>query len=131
MKKILLDTNFLLIPEKFKVDIFTELHQICDFKYQIYVLSQTLEELRKLKNTGNLSDRRAASIGLSLIKSKDLKILSENEGYADDVAESLAKKNFIVATQDKELKNKLKKLKVEYITLRQKKYLILMNKKVN
>ncbi len=131
MKKILLDTNFLLIPEQFKVDIFKELDRICDFKYKIYVLKQTVTELEKLKTQGKVSHKRAAAIGFSLIKAKGLKILRQNEGYTDDIIVALAKKGFIVATQDKELKIRLKKLDIQYITLRQKKYLVFVNKKVN
>ncbi|MBS3113115.1 hypothetical protein J4418_03465 [Candidatus Woesearchaeota archaeon] len=130
MKKIILDTNILLVPEKYKVDIFEEIKRICDFKYEIWILKQTIIELEKLKTEGKVADKRAASVGFSLIKSKDLKILSENEGYTDDIVVNLAKKGFIAVTQDKELKNRLKKIGAEYITLRQKKYLIIINKKV-
>ncbi|MBW2991754.1 hypothetical protein KY345_00870 [Candidatus Woesearchaeota archaeon] len=31
MRKIILDTNFLLIPGQFKIDIFSEIRRICDF----------------------------------------------------------------------------------------------------
>ena len=109
MKKIILDTNILLVPEKYKVDIFEEIKRICDFKYEIWILKQTIIELEKLKTEGKVADKRAASVGFSLIKSKDLKILSENEGYTDDIVVNLAKKGFIAVTQDKELKNRLKK----------------------
>ena len=36
MKKIILDTNFLITAIKFKVDIFTEINRICDFNYKIF-----------------------------------------------------------------------------------------------
>ena len=50
IKKILLDTNFLLIPYQFKIDIFTQIDKISMFKYGIFALDKTLEELKKIVN---------------------------------------------------------------------------------
>ena len=47
MKKIMLDTNFLLIPFQFKVDIFSEIERICNFNYKLCIFEQSLEELNK------------------------------------------------------------------------------------
>ena len=46
MAKIILDTNFLMIPAQFNVDIFSEIHRICDFKYELYIIDKTIDELR-------------------------------------------------------------------------------------
>ena len=54
--KILLDTNFTLIPAQFKVDIFSELAN-----NKLYILDRTLEELKNIKNS---------KLTLSLIKKK-------------------------------------------------------------
>jgi len=51
-----------------------------------------------------------------------LKILKTGKGHTDDILINLSKKA-IISTQDKELKQKLK----NYITIRQKKYLIIKN----
>jgi rRNA-processing protein FCF1 len=128
MKRILLDTNALLMPEQFKVDIFEDLKRVCNFNFEIYVVKQTIKELEKIKEEGNMNDRRAAAIGLGLIKAKDLKILDEKEGYTDDVIVDLAKEGFIIVTADKELKKRLKSIGAEHITLRQTKHLIFVNK---
>ena len=48
MKKIILDTNFLLIPSQFNVDIFTEIDRICLFKYKLCVLDETINELNSI-----------------------------------------------------------------------------------
>ncbi|MFA5141381.1 MAG: PIN domain-containing protein [Candidatus Woesearchaeota archaeon] len=129
MRKILLDTNFLLIPQMFRVDIFEEIRRICDFNYELCVLKQTIDELNKIIKEDKPKHQLAARIGLGLIKAKDLKIVSQKEGYTDDVIVRLAKEDYIIATQDKELKNRLNLINAEYITLRQMKYLIFMNKK--
>lgn len=123
MKKILLDTNFLLIPSQFNIDIFTEIHRIMNENYKLFILDKTIEELKKIINskTQKLKNKQAAKLALQLIKAKHIKILkTKTTDYVDDI---LAKKeDYIIATQDLNLK---KRLKTKIITLRQKKYLIL------
>ena len=54
-KKIILDTNFLLIPAQFGVDVFTGLEELCDFKFELYLLDKSLKELKNIKETPRLS----------------------------------------------------------------------------
>ncbi len=110
--QILLDTNFVLIPGQFRIDIFSQLKG-----NQLFILDRTLEELKKISK---------AKLALSLLKKNKVKILkTESTKSTDDLILEIAKKKQIaVATQDKLLKQRLKKNKVKIITLRQKKYLI-------
>ncbi|MEK6932633.1 MAG: ribonuclease VapC [Nanoarchaeota archaeon] len=114
---IVLDTNIILDAVKFKVDLFEEIRRISNFPYKIAILDKTLEELE---------DKPNAKLALSLIKKKNINIIKTNQGYVDDMLLDLDK-NHIIATNDKELKNKIKKLNKPIITLRQKKYLIIEN----
>ena len=114
---IVLDTNIILDAVRCKVDLFTELQRICNFKYDIAILDKTLKELENKPNS---------KLALQLIQKKNIKILKTDKGYVDDLLFNLDK-NYIIATNDKELKNKLKKENKPLITLRQKKYLITEN----
>ena len=127
MKRIILDTNFLLIPSQFKVHIFEEIKRICHFKYKLVIIKETLDELKKIKKSGKQRHKMAASIALSLIQSHGIETVSLGTGnYADDILVKYAKpKTDIIATQDLALKRKLKARRIPLITLRQKKYLIL------
>jgi len=124
MKHIILDTNFILIPAQFNVDIFDELHRISDFKYDISVLDETIKELEKITVTQRGKHREAAKLAKQIIKKHGIKIIktTTNE-YADDLLVRFSKKDYIVATQDIGLKHRLKK---PYITLRKKQYLVLV-----
>ena len=51
-KKVIIDTNFLLIPGQFMVDIFTEIQRILDFPYELYVVGETITELNRLVTVG-------------------------------------------------------------------------------
>ncbi len=130
MKKILMDTNFLMIPGQFKVDIFDELDNLCNFRYKLYVLDKTLDELRKLAELKG-RDRACARIALDFVKVLKFVVLDTSyyeEKHPDDIIVKIADKDsWIVATQDKFLKHRLRKKEVSIITLRQKKYLKLMD----
>jgi len=115
MKNIILDTNFLLAIYQFKIDIFQEIQHICDFSYQILTIDRVIDELKNIKG----KDKKAANFALKIIKEKGLKILKTEKAHTDDVLVRL-NKTAIIATQDKGLKKRLK----NYITIRQKKYLI-------
>ena len=120
IKKIILDTNFLLIPTQFKIDIFSEINRISNFNYQLCIIDKTIDELKAIKG----KDRFAAKLALALIKSKKIKILKTKEKIGvDDLI--LDMRNVIVATLDKELVRKLNEKKIKIIRMRQKKYLII------
>ncbi|MBW2977420.1 hypothetical protein KY331_01100 [Candidatus Woesearchaeota archaeon] len=124
IKKILLDTNFLLIPTQFKVDIFSEIDRIMLEKYQLFVLDKTIDELKKITadKKQKLKNRKAAKLGLQILKTKKVKILKTKEDLSvDDLIAKL--KGYVVATQDIGLK---KRIKGKIITLRAKKKLILI-----
>jgi hypothetical protein len=125
MKRVLLDTNFLMIPAAFRVDIFAELERIMHEPYEVCILDRTVDELRKITETQRGKDKDAARLALELARHKRVKIIitKENKVVDDLIAQIANSKSFIVATQDRELKNKLKAKRVPLIVMRQKKYL--------
>lgn len=124
-RKILLDTNFLLLPAQHKVDIFSELKRICNFNYELFMLDKSIDELANIILEGKIKDRIAAKVAKALIKSKKINIIKTKEGNVDDlILEYAIKEDFIVATLDSELKKRLKAEKIQLITLRKAKYLI-------
>ncbi len=127
MKKILLDTNFLLIPAQFRVDIFSEIERICNFNYKLYILDRTIEELNSIIEKQRGKNKEAAKLALKLVKLKKISIIKTKEKSATDrlIIKTANKKEFIVATQDKFLKKQLKTENIALIVLRQKKRLLL------
>ncbi len=125
IKKIILDTNFLLIPAQFKVDIFSEISRVCDFNYQLCILDKTIGELNGIiQSRQKGKNKAAAKLALTIISSKKLKILKTREDKpVDDLI--LDVDDAIVATTDKELISRLKEKKAKIIRLRQKNYLII------
>lgn len=125
MKKIILDTNFLLIPVQFKVDIFSELDRVCLFAHRLYIVDKTLDELNKIIETQKTKHKLAAKIALQLIKKKKVGILKTKEGKVDDLILDILGEDDILATQDALLRKKAVKKGNKVLFLRSKKYLVL------
>ena len=112
----MLDTNFLITALKFRIDIFDDIGKICDFDYELAVLDKSLDELKRKPNEKLIR---------ALIKNKKVKIIKTNtKDYVDDILASL-KGDYIIATQDMELRKRLKGKPI--ILIRQKKYLEIKN----
>src|SRR3989344_4718909 len=111
--KIIIDTNLLMAIGQFKVDIFRELDRIITEKYELCIIDRTIDELKKIKENQKGKHKTAAKLALAIVKSKQPKIIKSKEDKSvDDLIVDLAKKEKIaVATQDKELKKKLKENK--------------------
>ncbi len=137
MKKIIIDTNMLLVPGQHKVDIFTEIERIMEETYEIHILKGVVDELAKLA-VGNGIDAQAARLGKMLLEHqqkrdfaaassgqcKALKIISQSkELHVDDAIVSIAEDDTLVATNDAELKRRLLDKGIRVIYLRQQKHL--------
>ena len=114
--RVILDTNFLLAPFQFRVDIFAEIERILDVKYDLYVTDGVISELRGLMTM----DAKGA---LSLVK--ELPRIATEGKDVDEALLALASKNTIMCTNDKILIEKLKSKGAPVIYLRQKNHLIL------
>lgn len=123
-KKILLDTNFLMIPFQHNVDIFSELDRILAFDYSLYTLDRCVEELEKL-SAGKSKLASSAKMALSLIEKKSINIIkTEQRKHTDHlIAEQ---EGYIIATRDMDLIRDLRKKPFKVITLRQKSHLVII-----
>lgn len=129
MKKIILDTNFLMIPYQFKVDIFAEIERIADFSYNLYVVDKTIEELNKIIKEQKGKNKEAAKFALKMISTKKIKVIkTKSDKIADDEIVCLSKEDpsMIIATQDKDLKRRLINHRIDLIILRQKSTLVIV-----
>ena len=130
MKKIILDTNFLLIPLQFRVDIFSELGRICNFNYRLSVFDSTIGELRNIIEKQPVKHKKAAQFALKLIKLKNIEILKSEQKDVDKAILGIVGKDIIIATQDAQLKRELREKGASLIILRQKKYIQLIEGKL-
>ena len=108
-----MDTNFLIIPAQFKVDIFSEINRICIFNYDLCVLDKTIDELNNIIKKEGTKKGTYAKVALNIIKIKKIKVIAtskdEEHTHTDDILVDIADNgSYVVATQDKLLKKRLK-----------------------
>jgi uncharacterized protein len=123
--KVVLDTNALMVPEQFKVEIFSELQRLG--YVECMVPSAVIRELRNLANYARGKDKVAARIGITLAercKIIDMGKEPKDALDADQSIENLAiRESGAVFTNDKALKKRLFSKGITVIYLRQGRYL--------
>jgi len=132
MKKIIIDTNFLMIPFQFKIDIFSEIEKIVLEPYSLYIVDKTIDELNKIINEQKGKDKTYAKMATTFIKLNKIKIINSNDentkdNYVDDIIVKIVDKDYIVCTQDKELKKRVKEKKAKIIEMKQRNHLVINN----
>jgi rRNA-processing protein FCF1 len=123
--RFLLDTNFLVLPGQFKVDIFEELRKFG--KDHLYTLDLVVKELQQLTH-GSSRHSTNARLALHLVKDRGISIIhthedADLEGTDVAIMNTAKKKHFTVCTQDRELIRRLKEQSIPVISLRQGRYL--------
>ncbi|MFH0928838.1 MAG: hypothetical protein V1818_00615 [Candidatus Aenigmatarchaeota archaeon] len=116
--RVVLDTNFFVSAVNFKMDLFSELRG-----HEIYVTEPVLIELEEIAK-GNGKDAFSARVSLKLVEEKGLKVLEPKEKEADVSLLELSKQGYAIATQDKRLREKLKRTGSKIIFIRQRKYVV-------
>ena len=113
---VLFDTNMLLVPKQFGIDVFSEVDRLVPGNEKA-TITQVVHELE------NVNDRRAANVGLELVKRYALRIIPAT-GKADDALIDVAiKERAVVCTNDRELKERCAEKGVKIIFMRGKKKL--------
>ncbi len=124
MHKVILDANFLLVPFQFKVDIFSEIEALIG-GFEPIVLSTTMEELKRLSKAKSEKTRRSFLAALELAKKcriVDVELRS-GESYDDAILRVAGEGKYIVATNDSNLRKRLRDKGITTIFLRQKSHL--------
>jgi rRNA-processing protein FCF1 len=110
MTVVLLDTNFLLVPEKFHIDIFEEIKRIIP-NAKLATVEPVVGELQKLKK----------KLALGFVKKIEI---IKKKGNADKaLLETAIEKKAVLCTNDNALKRKSLSAGVPVIYLRKKKIL--------
>ena len=123
-QKVVIDSNFFFLPSQFKLDIFEELAKLLNRRFEPILLSSTKRELQGLAKS-NPKIKKQAVLALKFAdKCKFFPIDKDSMETYDDVIVRVASKwNVPVATNDKELRKRLREKSVPVIFLRQKRRL--------
>jgi rRNA-processing protein FCF1 len=123
--KILCDTNFLLVPLRFGVDIFTETDNDLNDITSFYVSSRVLDEINLLRKDAKPSLEKELLFAIKMAELCSV-IEDHSELLVDDSLIQLAKiHSMVLGTTDSELRKKARLEGVKVIYLRQRRYLLL------
>ena len=127
MKKIILDTNFVFLPFTLKIDIFSEIDRIIHEQYELIVMEGTIDELNKIILEQKGKNKETAKMALQILekkgvrKQKSLYITADSKKpIVDDIILGLVDNNYLVATQDRELRKKLAEKGIKTIYVKNK-----------
>lgn len=120
--KVILDSNALFIPFKFKIDIFEEVERLLNRNAVFVLLVPVKRELELLVAKKSYKIRREAAYVLKLAeKCKTFSVDNDENLPTDEVIAKTAKAwNSPVFTNDKQLRKKLRDISVPVIYVRQK-----------
>jgi len=120
VKKIILDTNFLVAPFQLSISLFEEFDRLYSF-YNIYTIEDAVEEAKSIKSGkyGDLVEK--------LIDTQDIEVLeTTGEGTVDDLLVGLSDE-YIIATNDKGLKQRVLEKNNPLVIIRSESYLEVVN----
>lgn len=101
MEKIILDTNFLVAPFQLSFDVFDEIEQRYPYA-GICTLEDALEESKSIEGG------KYKELVPKMIEKQEVEVIeTEGEGSVDDLLVDISD-NYLVATNDKELKERIK-----------------------
>ena len=106
MKYVLLDTNFILSCIRKKIDFFDEIQSL---GLSVIIPKQVTEEIRGLTNS-----KLEAETALKIIEKNEFRKVTLHGKIVDNGIVKMAKENegWIIATLDREIKNKIKNQKL-------------------
>ncbi|MEM7825305.1 MAG: PIN domain-containing protein [Candidatus Aenigmatarchaeota archaeon] len=116
MKKIIFDTNFLIDCFRFRVDFLKEIEENIEKPYEFFVVNLSLKELESIAKTRK-KEAKYARIALAFLK-KNCKVVFIKAKNADQGILKISDENTVVATNDKQLRKNLKRLKIKNIYLK-------------
>ena len=119
--KVILDTNFLMIPFQFNLDIFQEIEYLLQKKVDFVVPSSVKSELTGISSRGG-EGAAEASLALQLASRCRVVEVSLNPGETvdDAIVKASQKLGAVVATTDIELKKRLRDINIPVVYLRDK-----------
>jgi len=124
--KVLLDSNFLMVPAQFHVDIFQGLESALNTRIECLILPQTLEELERLAARRGKRGREAQ---LALRLADRCTVLSgkakPGKAADDTILEVATDERLVVATNDSALRKRLREAGIAVAYLRKKAYVAL------
>ena len=122
---VVLDTSILMLAAEHRIDLFGEISRLVPMAHKCVLLTSVYNELNNMINSKSGKEKLLARVALKMAGNCEL-INVENIKGADDSILEFAKGNLgnvIVATNDAELRRKLRMLSIPVIYVRDSNHL--------
>jgi len=123
---VVLDTNILTVPAQFSVDIFAESERVVERRIEFVVLKSVIQELERKLEVAVRTEKFKFRIALDFVERctvVNLDEVSSAKPVDDQVLEYAQSVNGVVATNDKELREKSLERGIPVLFMRGKKRL--------
>ncbi len=120
--KIILDTNFLVAPFQLSFSLFDEIERLYPF-HELYTIDDAVQEAKSIEKGkyGQLVEK--------FLEEQSIEILeTEGEGTVDDLLVELSDE-YVIATNDRELKQRILEKGNPVIIIRQSNHLEVVNRR--
>ncbi|HRZ85526.1 MAG TPA: hypothetical protein P5277_01980 [Candidatus Paceibacterota bacterium] len=128
--EIIIDTNFILTCVKQKIDLFSDFDEIFGV-YTLIIPEQVIDELKLLKTKKNLTvkEKNSVELAIDLLNLKKVKIVNMKTKNVDaGIIKYLNNQNnkCVLATLDKDLIKKITNKKILFLTIKDKRRVVLV-----
>jgi rRNA-processing protein FCF1 len=116
-RMVILDTNFLLVPYQFKINILKELDYMIEGPHFFVISSVTIDELKKL-GAKKGKDAVSARLALKIIENNPITVVKNDRKVDDWIVEYSNQNRAIVCTNDTILRRRLRPLNIKVATVK-------------
>ncbi|MFW9768112.1 MAG: PIN domain-containing protein [Candidatus Thorarchaeota archaeon] len=123
---VIMDTNFLIVPAQFGVDVFSEAERVLERSLDFVLLDSVVEEIKSNLETASRTEARMFRVALDLVERCTLVSVAEMSKSApvdDQLLEYTKSVKGVLATNDRELRERASSQGIPVLFLRGKKYL--------
>ena len=125
---VVIDTNFIVIPAQFGVDIFAETQHTLERNVNFVILSAVISEIETLAEKASRTEKRWFRIAKDFVERCEIVDYQPSKPTLtvdEQILEYLSGTGYILATNDRKLKQSARKSGISVLILRGKKRLML------
>jgi rRNA-processing protein FCF1 len=123
---VIMDTNFLTVPAQFGVDVFSEAERVLERSLDFVLLDSVLEEIRSNLKKASRTEARMFRVALDLVDKCTVVNVADTtkSAHVDDQLLDYAKSvEGVLATNDRDLRERASSQGIPVLILRGKKHL--------
>lgn len=123
---VIMDTNFLTVPAQFGVDVFSEAERVLERGLEFVLLNSVLDEIKSKLERASRTEARMFRVALDLVERCTIVSVDDTTKRSpvdDQLLDYARSVKGVLATNDRELRERANSKGIPVLLLRGKKYL--------